>query len=55
MYRTEHGLMSGSIAPQDQAPTISENRPMENGLYVKNTSMLFSSDGNTYYVLNYNL
>ena len=53
VYRTNHGLMSGSIADQDQAPTLSSVRPMENGMYVRNTSCLYSSDGNTYYVLNY--
>ena len=52
-YRTLHGLMSGSIEEQDQAPTISEVRPMENGMYIRNTSCLYSSDGNVYYVLNY--
>ena len=53
VYRTKHGLMSGSIDPQDQAPTLSVVRPMENGLYVRNTSCLYSSDGNVYYVLDY--
>ncbi len=52
-YRTLHGLMSGSIEDQDQEPTISDVRPMENGMYVRNTSCLYSSDGNTYYVLDY--
>lgn len=52
-YRTLHGLMSGSIEEQDQAPTLSLVRPMENGMYIRNTSCLYSSDGNTYYVLDY--
>lgn len=51
-YRTIHFLMSGSIEEQDQEPTIAENQPMEDGLYVRNTSALFSSDGNIYYVIN---
>ena len=50
-YRTEHGLMSGSIAEQDQAPTISRNRPTSGGKYVRNNVYIFSEDGNTYYVI----
>ena len=51
-YRSKHYLMSGSIEKQDQAPTISEYRPMEDGKYVRNTTYLYSADGNTYYVVN---
>ena len=36
-YRTLHGLMSGSIETQDQYATLSEYRPSENGVYLKNT------------------
>lgn len=50
-YRTIHFLMSGDISEQDQAPTIAENRPMVDGLYVRNTSELYSEDGDTYFVL----
>ena len=50
-YRTLHYFMSGSIEEQDQEPTLSEHRPMENGLYIRNTSALYSEDGNTYYVI----
>lgn len=51
-WRTQHGFMSGSIDPQDQAPTIADYRPMENGKYVRNTYAYFSDDGNTYYIVN---
>ena len=51
-YRSKHYLMSGSIAKQDQAPTISDYRPTEDGKYVRNTTYLYSADGNTYYVVN---
>ena len=51
VYRSMHYFMSGSIEEQDQAPTIAENQPMENGKYIRNTSALYSSDGNTYYVI----
>ena len=50
-YRTEHGLMSGSIAEQDQEPTISRDRPTSGGKYVRNNIYIFSEDGNTYYVI----
>ncbi len=50
-YRTLHGFMSGTIADQDQEPTISKNRPMENGKYVRNSAYIYSSDGNTYYAV----
>ena len=50
-YRTQHGFMSGSIDSQDQKPTLAENRPMLDGLYVRNTSALYSEDGNVYYVV----
>ena len=51
-YRTLHGLMSGSIEPQDQSPTIEANRPEANGKLIKNTEMIYSQDGNTYYIIN---
>ncbi len=50
-YRTLHNLMSGTIGDQDQEPTVSEYRPMQDGLYVRNTAYLYSDDGNTYYVV----
>ena len=52
-YRTQHNLMSGNIGDQDQAPTISEHRPMIGGRYVRNNTYIFSKDGNTYYVVDY--
>ena len=50
-YRSKHNLLSGSIGQQDQAPTIAQNRPKSNGKYIRNSSYLFSADGNTYYVV----
>ena len=50
-YRTKHNFMSGTIADQDQAPTISAYRPTVDGKYVRNNVYLFSEDGNTYYVV----
>lgn len=51
VFRTNHGFMSGDITLMDQAPTICNNRPQENNLYIKNTSMLYSADKNIYYVI----
>ena len=50
-WRTQHGFMSGSIEAQDQAPTIADYQPMEDGKYVRNTHASFSADGNTYYIV----
>lgn len=50
-FRSLVGLMSGSLAEQDQEPTIATNQPKENGLFVRNTTMDYSSDMNTYYIL----
>ena len=50
-YRTLHNLMSGTIDDQDQAPTISKYQPKLNGKLVRNTEMIYSEDGNTYYVV----
>lgn len=51
-YRSMHGYMSGSIENQDQNPTIAENRPQENGVYLRNSYSLYSYDGQAYSVLN---
>lgn len=50
-YRSLHNLMSGSIDAQDQVPTIEANRPIIDGKFVKNKAAYFSSDNNTYFVL----
>ena len=50
-YRSLHGLMSGSIEDQDQDPTISECRPQDNGILLRNSFALYSYDGNAYTVL----
>ena len=50
-YRSLHYFMSGSIEDQDQEPTLAGYQPMEDGLYIRNTSALYSSDGNTYYII----
>ena len=54
LLRSKYYLMSGSIAEQDQEPTIADNRPIEGDLYLKNSSARYSSDKNTYYVVDKN-
>ena len=51
-YRTQHNLMSGSIGEQSATPYISAYQPVLDGLLIRNTTYLFSEDGNTYYVVN---
>jgi hypothetical protein len=51
-YRSLHGLMSGDISDQDQKPSIAEERPKKDGLFVRNTSAIYSEDGNAYYIVN---
>lgn len=51
-YRTQHNLMSGSIDEQDQEPYVSDYQPMSGELFIRNTTYVYSSDMNTYYVLN---
>ena len=50
MNRTQKGELSGYPYVPDQAPVISEYRPMEDGKYIKNTSEYFL-DENTYVVV----
>ncbi len=54
VYRTKHGFMSGSIEAQDQAPTLAQYMPKDNGKYIRNTSAYYSPDGNTYYIVDCN-
>ena len=49
-YRTQHGLLSGRLDIPSQAPTVAQNRPKQNGLYVRNTEMRYEDNGNTYVV-----
>ena len=49
-YRTQHGLLSGSKEVPGQFAIDAENRPMENGKYVRNTSAYYLDGGSTYVV-----
>ena len=48
-YRSLRGFMSGSLIVPDQAPTVPQNRPMQDGKYIRNSVTSFI--GNDTYVL----
>ena len=48
-YRSKYGLMSGSLTVPDQAPVMAENRPMQDGKYIRNATTGFV--GNDVYIL----
>ena len=50
-YRSQHGLMSGNINIPDQKPVIDSNQPKYFEKLIKNTSMVFYNEGNTYSVV----
>ena len=48
-WRSKYGFMSGSLTTPDQAPTVAENRPMQDGKYIRNSVTTFI--GKNVYVL----
>ena len=50
-FRTLHGLMSGNIGEQDQAPTISKYQPTYDGMLVRNSQGLYGNEGNSYTIV----
>lgn len=50
-YRSLHGLMSGNIGDQDQAPTLSAYQPMYDGMLVRNNVGIYGCDGNSYTIV----
>lgn len=50
LERSKQGIPSGSLKVPDQAPILSEYRPMKNGKYIRNTKSNFI-DENTYAVV----
>ena len=48
-WRSKYGFMSGSLTVPDQAPTEAENRPTEDGKYIRNSVTTFI--GEDVYVL----
>lgn len=50
-YRTKHGLLSGINQVPGQHAVEAENRPMEDGKYIRNTSAYYLDGGSTYVVV----
>lgn len=53
-YRSQHGFLSGSITLPGKEQTTAQNRPTQDGMYVKNTEMRYADNGNTYIVCDSN-
>ena len=49
-YRSRHGLLSGILEVPGQYAQEAEDRPVEDGKYVRNTAAHYADDGNTYIV-----
>ena len=49
-YRSLRGFMSGSLTVPDQAPVVAQNRPMQDGKYIRNSVAFFAST-DTYVVV----
>lgn len=50
-YRTLHYFMSGTIAEQDQEPTISAYQPKVGDKFVRNNVGIYGDDGNSYTIV----
>ncbi len=51
-YRSQHYLMSGVLEVDDCTPSASSSTPKIENTFVKNTSSIYSTNKNTYYVVN---
>lgn len=49
-YRTQHGLLSGSVEVPGQFAVNAENRPVADGKFIRNTSAYYIDGGSTYIV-----
>lgn len=52
-WRSKYGFMSGSLTTPDQAPTVAQNRPMQDGKYIRNSVANFIDD-NVYVLVDVN-
>ena len=50
-WRSKHNLMSGSIANQNEAPTVASSQPKSGNKYVRNSDATYIDNGNTYVVV----
>ena len=49
-YRSQHGLLSGSMEVPGQAAVDAENRPISDGKFIRNTSAYYMDGGSTYVI-----
>lgn len=49
-YRSKYGFLSGSLTVPDQAPTPAQNRPMQDGKYIRNSITTFIGE-DTYVIV----
>ena len=50
-YRSQHGLLSGSLEVPGQYVTEAENRPMADGKFIRNTTAYYLDGGSTYVIV----
>lgn len=50
-YRSKHGFLSGGLEVPGQYAIESQNRPMSNGKYLRNTATYYIDNGNTYIII----
>ncbi len=50
-YRTQNGLLSGTISYSTGAPALANNRPMQDGMLVRNTREIYSHGGEAYTIV----
>ena len=50
-WRSQHNFMSGSIANQNQAPTVASSQPTSGNNLVRNSDATYIDNGNTYVVV----
>ena len=53
-YRSQHGLLSGSLEVPGQFAQDAPNRPMQDGKFVRNTSAYYLDGGSTYVITDAN-
>ena len=51
MHRSKHGLLSGLLEVPGQHAQEAENRPQENGKFIRNTAAIYLDNGNTYLLM----
>ena len=53
-WRSQHNLMSGSIANQNQEPTVASNQPKSGNKFIRNSDENYADNGNTWNVVDSN-